>query len=758
MRQAVNRILTESRKRCTEEIPYSGEEIPPQLRTVSYSLKAQAPDKQVNTIVDRLVAAHDAALLNRKKKMSRKSNLTKNEKEGLKWLKEMSTKGEISVVQADKGGAILIVKPDLLRKKVMEKLENEHLYKKLQKDPTNDLKKELFELWKEGKRQKHVSDRMAYEVAGVTDNNNMSTHPRFKPGVPYFYPMLKIHKVRKVDLVPGVEPPARLVTSLREGIAKRSDVFLADRYLKPLEKDYCSDLLEDTSSALRWLDLMNRELSTDVKKRLSCFTFDFKSLYDSLDPSLVKEALKDAMDTCRTDWSEDLKTWILQLVDFSLRSSVAKYGENWWIQKNGIPTGGSLCVQLANITVFYVMSKKVYSDPNMMTHVLDKKRYIDDGGGLFLGTEDQYNDWLSEVNRRINPLGLHIDESNFQGNSSYINLLDILYCFDADGNLQTDLYTKPTDSKAYLNFTSSHPNHTFSGNVYSQSLRLRRIVNSDERLEKRLQELQDSFKKAGYPHKMVKEITEKVLNSERDLSIKPKRDQLEIDKIVVVSTHEADQNIVKAVKDSEENLKKTQSFRNHHGPLFKYVKKVGPNLKTHVNTLKHQALGIKRGKAKKCNARGCQTCGMIITEPSIRIRNRKILLSEGSCKTCNICYLSHCGICEKPYTGRTTGPMHKRVNGHRESYMKILKSAEAGTLKDLDTSNDLFALGLHLFYDHGLRNPEAFNENIKFGILDVTSPAIIEKKEYSWMHKLNTFQPVGINIEYPFGIPFLGQN
>ena len=102
---------------------------------VSYSLKAPAPDKQVNTILDRLVAAHDAALLNRNKKMSRKSNLTKNEIEGLKWLKEMSTKGKISVVQADKGGAILIVDPNLLRKKVLEKLENDQLYTKLQRDP-----------------------------------------------------------------------------------------------------------------------------------------------------------------------------------------------------------------------------------------------------------------------------------------------------------------------------------------------------------------------------------------------------------------------------------------------------------------------------------------------------------------------------------------------------------------------------------------------------------------------------------------------
>ena len=80
-------------------------------------------------------------------------------------------------------------------------------------------------MWKLGKIQNHVSDRIAYELGGITENDNMSTHPCFKPGVPYFYPMLKIHKVRKTDLVPGEEPPARLVTSLSEGVAKRSDVF-----------------------------------------------------------------------------------------------------------------------------------------------------------------------------------------------------------------------------------------------------------------------------------------------------------------------------------------------------------------------------------------------------------------------------------------------------------------------------------------------------------------------------------------------------
>ena len=187
MRRTVNKILIESRKRCTEEyVVHDSEDIPAQLRSVSYTLKAPAPDKQVNTLVERLVTAHDAALLNNKKN-KKKQNLSKNERDGLKWLQNMSAKNKIAIVQADKGGAILIVRPELLRKKVVEKLENNQLYTKLTGDPLCQLKKELFELWKIGKTNKYISDKVAYQVAGVTENDNMSTHPRFKPGMSQVY-------------------------------------------------------------------------------------------------------------------------------------------------------------------------------------------------------------------------------------------------------------------------------------------------------------------------------------------------------------------------------------------------------------------------------------------------------------------------------------------------------------------------------------------------------------------------------------------
>ena len=160
--------------------------------------------------------------------------------------------------------------------------------------------------------------------------------------------------------------------------------------------------------------------------------------------------------------------------------------------------------------------------------------------------------------------------------------------------------------------------------MYSQSLRLRRIINSKERLGKRLHELAESFKEGGYPTKMVKEITSKVLNSERDISVKHKEKKENQEKIVVVSTYQADKNIVEAVTDCEENLKRTQSFRDQHGPLFKFVKKVGPNIKTHMNTLKHQALGIKQGSAEKCGSQGCNTCHMIMKVQFVRINQKKV--------------------------------------------------------------------------------------------------------------------------------------
>ena len=86
------------------------------------------------------------------------------------------------------------------------------------------------------------------------------------------------------------------------------------------------------------------------------------------------------------------------------------------------------------------------------------------------------------MNAALSPYGLVIDEYLIMDIDEFAPFLDILFCFDKNGSLQTDLYVKPTDARSYLNYYSAHPKHVFSGVVYSQCLRLGRIINCQARL------------------------------------------------------------------------------------------------------------------------------------------------------------------------------------------------------------------------------------------------------------------------------------
>ena len=341
MRLNTNRILqaANSSRENDSNIKYS---LPSKLSHKRYTSSQPTNENAVNNIVQNITEEHNGRL-QFQNSLSRKKNIIKNEEEGLNWLIKETNESNLAVVKADKGGAILLVDPKILEEAVQNKLENPDLYEKIEADPTDSLHNELFSTWVKGKKAEFVTKDEAARVMGVTDENNKSTSSRFKPGTSYFYPMLKIHKLAKEELVPGVKPPSRLVTALQEGISKRSDVFLADKFLKSLEQDFCDDLLKDTNSALEWLDSVNEKYSTAEKKQMKAFTYDFKSLYDNLKPELVKEAVESAMIKCRPGWSAAKRKWILDLIYISLRSSIGKFKDNFYRQKKGVPTRVIVC-------------------------------------------------------------------------------------------------------------------------------------------------------------------------------------------------------------------------------------------------------------------------------------------------------------------------------------------------------------------------------------------------------------------------------
>ena len=164
------------------------------------------------------------------------------------------------------------------------------------------------------------------------------------------------------------------------------------------------------------------------------------------------------------------------------------------------------------------MNKAVYSNLRLMQCVKELMRYIDDGAGFYVGSTRSFKIWMNAVNEALRPYGLFIDESVIKEIDEFVAFLDILFCFDKNGQLQTDLFVKPTDARSYLNISSAHPKHIFSGIVYSQCLRLRRIINNQDRLKQRLTELCQAFEKSGYPKAMLVKISSKVLNMTRPIN------------------------------------------------------------------------------------------------------------------------------------------------------------------------------------------------------------------------------------------------
>ena len=683
----------------------------------------------------------------------------------LKWLEKRIKEGAIAITKADKGGATLIIHPDLIKERTLEKLENKELYEKLDSYPTHQLYEKLFSHWVEGKERGIVSATEAKDIMGISDNiradqtgptNRPSTLPHYRPGQPYFYPAFKIHKLRKEELIPGAKPPARLITALHEGASRRQDVFLADKYLKQLERDYCEDLLIDSRDALVWLDNINSTLETDLKSNLKAFTFDYKALYDSLSPSLAIEALQVAMNENRPEWSKEFKGWLTKSVELSFESSVGKFNGEWYRQKRGVPTGGSICVQLANIAVYYVMRRQVYSDTELMDPVKSIKRYIDDGCGVFHGTKRQFSKFICSVNTRLADLGLHIDEHIIAENAEYVSFLDIKFCFDTSHDLQTDLFVKETDARSYLYFGSHHPNHTFSSIVYSACLRLRRIINNNERLSQQIDELKTYFTKSNYPKKMVDNISEKVKSFERRLTpLETSNSNILVPKspepaVRVISTFGSDQDLVDSVQSLEPALNRTKSFSGtsssttsarlsgsrmsspttRQKPIFNFVRKTGTSLRKKLVKAKQLADDLTQPHTTPCGSSHCGTCNLISTEPSVTVNGQHA---------------------KSVYVGRTVQTLRARVNEHRAHFYKLISDPSFTP----EENDDGFSLGRHLIECHSLKRREQFNQSYKVLIICNSSPRTLEVDEHRFIQRLRTLRPLGLNAVDPFGIPLL---
>ena len=126
-------------------------------------------------------------------------------------------------------------------------------------------------------------------------------------------------------------------------------------YLTKISREYCKG--EFIGDLIKHLESLNQS-ETLKRENINLFTLDVKALYPSIKPDLALQAIRNVLAADKTT-NKNLKTAISQFIELSFENSYVGYQDYCYKSKVGIPTGGSLSRQIADIFLHWILFNKM---------------------------------------------------------------------------------------------------------------------------------------------------------------------------------------------------------------------------------------------------------------------------------------------------------------------------------------------------------------------------------------------------------------
>ena len=383
----------------------------------------------------------------------------------------------------------------------------------------------------------------------------------------------------------------------------------------------------------------------------------------------------------------------------------------------GIPTGGSLSRQIADIFLHWLLFVKIKPKITEIQAIKLWERFIDDCLGAWRGSRRSFDVFVNTLNQETMKFGIKFPIKEVQFGKE-VNFLDLTVYLEEDNSIQYRGYTKPTDSKRYLNPQSFHPRFVFQSIPFSQLLRTVRNNSKEETRDRELRKCIQDFENSGYKQDELLTMKEKALAKFAD-------------------------NRARITDDTKEEL----TFPLHYFNKLEEFKTVVNSLKTEFNELigntrimfavkKQSSIGNMLVKNKelssnlnttqigqKCNAPGCRQCPLVSPENRFMINGITLTTPKSlNCKAKNIIYMWNCKLCSETYFGRTVQHCHNRTSGHRSCFNhedKVEKSALF--MHAMECHRDNFSL-------------ETFN----ISVVKKVSPQQLRREEFRFIDKFKT--------------------
>ncbi|XP_078584852.1 uncharacterized protein LOC144867010 [Branchiostoma floridae x Branchiostoma japonicum] len=630
-----------------------------------------------------------------------KKNISELERKALVELKKMTN---VIIKPADKGSAVVIMNREDYIQEALRQLNNKDHYKKvdhcLSEEHATKVRRTLLHLREEG-----ILDDTTYNYLAPPQ------HPR----TPNFYLLPKIHKEGN---------PGRPILSANDCATERISAF-ADFHLRPLVTRLPS-YIRDTTDFLRRLNKLGK-----VPPNATLVTLDVSSLYTNIPTDEGIQACREALQKSPADVPTEA---ICQLLDNILNLNNFDFNEEHYIQIQGTAMGTRVAPSYANIFMGNFEERHVYKrTPRPWIWW----RYIDDIFAVWTRSEEELKAFIQDLNEAHRTIKFTVETSK-----TSINFLDVTVII-SEGEITTDLYTKPTDKHQYLLRNSSHPKHCKQGIPYGQFLRLRRICSSTPRFKEKAAEFRQHFQQRGYEEALLDDAITRAQERPREDTLREKGPTPPQERTVLVTTYSPHlpplQTIIRKYWHLLQLSTRTKDIFKD-SPLFAYRRNKNiKDLLVRAQIPKEDKNFLKKftpSGSFPCGRNKCSTCTHIKKInyfTSHRTGERHLIRNHINCQSRNIVYLIQCKKCGLQYVGETKQTLANRLNGHRSS---------------INTKKDTPVSAHFNLTDHNIADLEVLGiEKLRYtGHEDTTRQRRLQRESY-WIHQLRTLHPEGLNQE-----------
>ena len=572
-------------------------------------------------------------------------NISLEERQALDNFRKTINK-DIVIRSADKGGAVVVQNRSDYINTCDSILSDVKFYQKLDYDPTEEFQTEL---------KKILTN--AFKEHDLPENLKMQDLiQRFTPSPGRFYTLPKIHK----NISP---PPGRPIISGNGMVTERISGFVS-YFLNSLVSELPS-YIQDTTHFLLELEKLKVD---DLPPDSFLATLDVVSLYPNIPH---KEGCEASEYFLNKRLHPDIPTsFLMILINFVLTHNNFVFNKENYIQLNGTAMGtkmgpGYACLFMGKFELDFL--------GDLSFSPIFWKRFIDDIFLIWTHGEEKFNLFLEKINS-VHP---NIKFESTKSNS--IPFLDVLVKFE-NGKIETDLYTKPTDSHNYLDWNSCHPKSTKIGIPFSQALRIRRICSKDSNFNFRLSQLESYLHFKKYPSRIIKEAFEKVKKVKREEALLYKKRETTSRITFPIEYHPNIQNLVPTVHEKfEKILLQEPSNKNIYPEPPMIAFKRPPNLKDMITRASIAGPNNSEPGMQNCPDLKCPVHPHINTSKTVFSlrKNRQLfdVTKTFNCKDHNIVYLISCKKtdCKAQYVGETGRTFQERAKEHIRSVIQTIE-------------------------------------------------------------------------------------